>query len=322
MKRTLSTTTIYISFIILPFASVLAFDLPPVNLGFTSFLDGGPPAGPGFYFQEYVQYYSANKFAGAKGQKLYVPTPTGLKPAGIDTWVSLNQLIYLSNQPVLLGGKWAIDLQLPFAWLNLKPHDSFVLKEGDSGVGDLVVGPILQWDPIMGKEGPIFMHRFEFQMIVPTGRYNEHKEINAGSNFFSLDPYWAATVFFTPHWTASWRVHYLWNAKNEDPSQRAFPGAGNTQAGQAFHTNFASAYEVLPKMLRVGLNGYYLKQFTDTKVNGHKLSGRREQVLGLGPGGVFHFSQNSHLFFNAYVETEARNRAEGYRLNLRFVQHF
>ena len=79
---------------------------------------------------------------------------------------------------------------------------------------------------------------------------------------------------------------------------------------------------MLPKMLRVGLNGYYLKQFTDTKVNGHNLSGRREQVLGLGPGGIFHFSQNSHLFFNAYFETEARNRAEGYRLNLRFVQHF
>ena len=90
-----------------------------------------------------------------------------------------------------------MDFQLPFAWLNLKPHDSFVLKEGDSGVGDVVIGPIPQWDPIMGKEGPIFVHRFEFQVIFPTGQYNKHKEINAGSNFFSLDPYWAGTVFLT-----------------------------------------------------------------------------------------------------------------------------
>jgi hypothetical protein len=195
------------------------------------------------------------------------------------------------------------------------------LEDNGAGLGDIVVGPFLQWDPIMGSKGPIFMHRIEFQMIFPTGKYDNNKEINPGSNFFSFNPYWAGTLFITPQWTASVRAHYLWNAENSDPN-RGFGDVQNTQAGQAVHFNFATEYEFIPKRFRAGFNGYYLQQITDTQADGHDVPDRREQVLGIGPGAVFHWTKDTHIFFNVYFETLAENRPEGQRLNLRFVHHF
>ena len=286
-----------------------AYDLPSVNLGFTSFLDGGPPAGPGFYFTEYGQWYTSDRFTDKNGDKI--------GPFKLDAWVSLSQFIYQSNQKVLLGGKWGMDVIVPVVAFDLDPK-SAGLSDNGGGLGDVLVGPYLQWDPIMGKDGPVFMHRFEFQMLTPTGRYDRDDALNPGSHFFSIDPYWAATWFILPQWTASWRIHYLWNDVNDNPG-----GGFNTlQAGQAVHLNFATEYEVLPKHLRLGLNGYYLKQVTDTKINGSDVSGRREQVVGIGPGLVWHISQNDHIFFNAYFEFAAENRPEGERYNLRWVHHF
>jgi len=287
--------------------AAMAYDLPAVNLGFTSFMDGGPPAGPGFYFQQYFQYYHADKFTDASGN--HAP------PGRMDAYVSLSQLIYQSNQPLLLGGKWGMDVILPITGFDL---DSTPLTKNGAGIGDLLIGPYLQWGPIMGTNGPIFMHRIELQCITPTGRYNRNDALNPGSNFFSFDPYWAATLFVMPHWTVDWRLHYLWNDQNDEPGG----GAKTLQAGQAVHLNFSTAYEVLPNKLHMGLNGYYLKQVTDTDINGQNVGGRREQVLGLGPGAVWHFSQNDHLFLNVYFEMAAENRTEGERVNIRYVHHF
>ncbi|MBN1141930.1 MAG: transporter [Deltaproteobacteria bacterium] len=299
-------------------AAVLAYDLPSVNLGFTSFLDGGPPAGPGWYFSQYIQYINSEELKDHKGKGL-LPS---LADEKINVWVSLSQLLYQSDTPILLGGKWGLDLIVPVVFTETKYAHHFPGPEDNAaGLGDILVGPYLQWDPIMGKNGPIFMHRIELQVILPTGKYDDDKEINPGSNFFSFNPYWAGTLFLTPRLTTSWRLHYLWNAKNKNPN-RGFGAADDTQAGQAVHGNFAIAYEILPKRLRAGINGYFLKQISDTKADSHNISDRREQVLGIGPGAVYHFSQHDHLFFNAFFETETENRPEGSRFTLRWVHHF
>lgn len=300
---------------VFPTVAAAQQSLPAVNLGLTTFLDGGPPAGPGLYFQEYVQYYTAGTFRDQHGDKLPVP-------GSIDSWASLNQFIYQSDQEVLLGGKWGIDVIVPLVSLNAHPGDNPALTTS-SGLGDILIGPFIQWEPVVGGSSPIiFMHRIELENLVPTGAYSDRRFVNAGSNFYSFNPYWAGTVFLLPGWTVSWRLHYLWNAENEDPNKQFFPNADDTQAGQAAHVNFASEYELLPNQFRAGVNGYYLKQFTNAEVDGHGIPNSREQVLGIGPGAVYHFSKNDHLFFNAYFETQAENRPEGTRLIARWTHHF
>lgn len=282
----------------------LAFDQPAVNLGLTSFVDGTPPAGPGLYFQEYLQFYSSDELVDFPGAPANSET---------DVFLSMSQLIYQSDQELFLGGKWGLNLMLPYVDIdnNMLPHQS--------GFGDVLVGPFLQWDPVMGKNGPLFMQRVELQFILPTGSYSASKALNPGSNVYSFNPYWSGTLFLSPKLTVSTRLHYLWNGENDDPFVGS--GANDTQAGQAFHGNFTTSYEVIPKMLRLGLNAYYFKQVGSSKTDGEKVAGK-EQVLGFGPGALLSFSQDTHLFFNAYYESNVEYRPKGERYIMRLVHHF
>ena len=290
---------------------VFALGQPNVNLGFTSFLDGAPPAGPGLYLSEYLQYYTADQINDDSGDKI---DPF----KGVDVWVLMNQLIYQSDQPVLFGGKWGLNVMLPIVSI-----DADVLPDSGNGLGDLLIGPYIQWDPIMGANGPLMVNRIELQTIFPTGEYDSDNLLNAGSNHYSFNPYWAATVFLGPKATVSWRLHYLWNGKNDDFSFGGLmPSDVDLEPGDAVHANFAAAYEVLPKQLRLGINGYWFDQITDTKVDGVKDPSLSEKVFAIGPGAVWHFSQDTHLFVNAYFETDAESRPEGERYNLRLVHHF
>lgn len=315
--------TVFLMFLFLvPTGS--AYELPSVNLGFTSFLDGAPPAGPGWYYTQYLQKYSSDSFTNANGDS------DKLFPGGdpdLDAWVALCQLIYQSDQTLLFGGKWGIDVILPLVNLDVDFNDIEYISDNGSGLGDLLVGPYLQWGPIMGANGPIFMHRIELQCIFPTGKYDRENSLNPGSNFFSFNPYWAATLFVTPKLTTSVRIHYLWNAANDDPGLEFAPnhpffGADEIKAGQAVHMNFSAAYEMIPKKLRVGINGYYLNQFTDSEVDGKSISNTGEKVFAIGPGAIYHLGADNHFFLNVFFESNAENRPEGSRVNFRYVHHF
>ncbi|MCC6679385.1 MAG: transporter [Phycisphaeraceae bacterium] len=313
MIRTLQVIALSLILIALAVSQARAQALPSVNLGLTSFLDGGPPAGPGFYYQQYFQIYEGDTYRDADGDQIAFPD--------VSVLASLNQFIYQSDQAILAGGKWGIDVIVPVVYIDLDP-EVFPLTDSGTGLGDILVGPFIQFDPIMGENGPLFMHRIELQTIFPTGKYDSDDALSPGANVYSFNPYWAFTWFPSAKCEVSGRIHYLWNSENDDPNPVLFGGADDIQPGQALHMNFATSYELIEKKLRAGINGYYLKQITNAKIDGSSVADSKEQVLGIGPGAIYSFSQNDHVFVNAYWETCVENRTEGFRLILRWTHHF
>lgn len=299
-------------------SSAWSFDQPSVNMGATSFFDGAPvPGGPGFYFIEYLTQYSANKLMDNGGNQLAFPAKQK-----IDLTVPVSQLIFMPA-----GAKWGnkqLAFQLLLPWVAAARVDdgmnNAVLK-GARGIGDLTFGVSLQFDPVMGQQGPLFSQRFELQMIAPTGRYDRNAAVSPGSNFWSFDPYWAVTFWATPKLSFSGRFNYLWNARNSNPNVAFGNDATSTQAGQALHGNFAVEYEIKQGLV-AGLSGYWLKQISDSKVNGVNVPGRREQVVGLGPAAMVALSPKDFLFFNYYKEFAVRNRAQGDKFQIRYDHHF
>lgn len=297
-------------------SSVWSYDEPAVNLGYTSFLDGGPPAGPGFYFQNYLQYYSTHRFNDLNGNPLPLPR------TDLNLTADITQVIYLSKYR-LLGGNLGVSALLP--WLveaDLNDGLNNMVLKSKTGNGDLFIGPALQFDPVMRSDGqgPWFINRLELDFIVPVGQHNRNAAINPGSHFWSFNPYWAATVWVTPRWSTSVRLHYLWNAKNTEPNIAFGPAVFSTQAGQAIFGDFATEYGLTEKF-HIGINGYFFNQITDTRVNNIAMPGRQESVWAIGPGILYGLTKNQFLIFNIYSEQDAKNRPEGSNFILRYVLH-
>jgi anthranilate 1,2-dioxygenase (deaminating, decarboxylating) large subunit len=287
--------------LILSAAPVFALNQPPINLGFTNFLDGASP-GPGWYLTEYFQFYNADELKDDDGDNVD-------DDLDLDLFVNLNQIIYQSNVN-FLGGNPGIDVIIPIVDVDVD-SDIPPLTANDGGFGDILVGPFIQWGPHMLLDRPYF-HRFEFQVVGPTGKYDDKFALNPGANVWAINPYYSFTYFLTPKLTASLRSHYLWTSENDDT---------DIQAGQAIHFNYAVDYAVT-EFLRLGVAGYYLKQLEEDELDDDDLDDSEEEVFAVGPGLVWHIMKDLTFMGAVNFETEAENRPEGIRSTLRLIWKF
>jgi len=303
------SVNIFIFFCLLFATSPLvAYHLPTVNLGQSNMLDGGPlRANPGLYWKEYVHYYHADKFVDGKGNLL-----GGVSSPRYDSLVFITQFLYQLRKKTL-GGHVGFNFFLPFVAASHVEENKLGITTSGSGFGDFLTGIYLQFDPIKHNGKNIFMSRLEFDVSFPTGKNKQpERTINPGNRIYFINPHWAATLHFTTDWAMSWRLHYLWSSKNH---------ATNIQAGDAIHLNYDMEYRVLPK-LWLGVTGYFLHQLRNSKLCGQNIAQSREQVLGIGPGLLYTFPHEFRLSSYLYIETLAKNRAEGIRFVIRLIKHF
>lgn len=278
-----------------------------LNLGGTSFYDGFTGS-PGWTWLTWLRSSSANAIKDNAGSS--VPAFNSPK---ITSYVWANQIAYLSDTS-LSGWRPGVTAILPTVSLHSSFGPGQSLTSGGTGAGDITVGAYMQADPVMSAAGqPFFVQRFSLDVILPTGKYDRHTDINQGAGFTSINPYWAATLFPAERWELSWRLHYLYNSRNNKPAssnpQQSFNGVPltSTQAGQAAWVNFAASYAITPAF-SLGINGYYFQQISDSKANGTTLPDARERVLGIGPGMMWRIDRDTSLWVNFYHETMVRNR--------------
>ncbi|RAR53648.1 hypothetical protein C7401_127114 [Paraburkholderia unamae] len=308
----------------LPYHAAQASTYQPagIDLGATTFYDAFGSTDPGWATIQLLQYENNDKFYTNTGD------PNGLfKNGQSQSLVWLPQIIYTSPFK-LLGGALGFTVLQPVVYLNA--HDdanSFVPLTSNTGVnaGDTTFGPFWQFAPVIAGGRPVFVQRFEFDVIAPTGAYDPTKLVNQGSNFWSINPYWSMTFLPTPKTEVSMRLHYLYNFTNGNPgvnNSDGFPGPVDSfRAGQAVWVNFAASYKVLPSVA-VGLNGFWFRQLSDDHVNGQPMAGSRTTNLSLGPGAMWTINPKNVVFANIYLPVVERNTFSGFHMNLRWIHAF
>jgi hypothetical protein len=268
--------------------------LPTVNLGDTNFEDAFGE--PGWLLEEFPSGYTASQLKDSNGKTVRGSNRT------------TTHVAFVSNKSFLRG--WlAGEVLLPLVDLDVQLASG--TESRVRGFADLTVGAGLQWVPKKIGHG-VFVQRAMTDVGVPTGKYSNTRPVNIGNHFIVVNPFYACT-YERKKVEFSARLHYLWNSANNDP----FVGFGikSTQPGQAFHVNYATSYALLNNV-RLGFNGYWLRQLTNHEINGVAVPNSKERTVGLGPG-IQLGSRGIWFRVNTYIETDVRNRPSGIKVTFR-----
>ncbi len=290
------------------FLSIIAGDQPDtLNFGYTNILEGGPThPSYGLYLYPYAAYYHTNTFKDQFGRRL------GSNEPNFDLIWGILEILYQTESHPILNARLGLDVELFFDLYSKVSENKLDITSSGSGFSDPYIGLYLQWEPIMWANRPLFVHKFEFAASFPAGKFNKNFTFNPGNGLYYINPNWSATLYLMPRWATSWNLNYVWSSVNKH---------NGVQPGQAILLNYSMEVEAR-KNWWIAVNGYFLQQFTDTKVDGVAIPGRRDRVFAIGPGMLYSPREDMNFFAHLYFESKARNITQGISLIISFNKNF
>ena len=271
------------------------------GLGGEDFMGGALPP-PGFYYLNYLMYYSANQVKNASGNKEVGP-PWGTGDFKVKAVVDLNRFVYISKYKIL-GADYGAQVIVPLVNVNIQPFTP--TSESRSGVGDLIVTPL-----ILGWHSKNWHGVFGIDAFMPTGSYDKARVDNIGRNYWSTEIAAAFTYLSDSGIEVSSKLMYDINFNNKDTDYKS---------GNEFHLDALLGYHLGPWSL--GANGYYYKQMSDDTVGSKYVGapitdGKRAQVAAIGP--ALSYTNAKHITFTAkyHKEFSAQYMPEGDRFWLK-----
>lgn len=284
-----------------------------------------PP--PGFYFTEYLAYYTAGKLKDNKGHTLSL-SRDGVALERTSAYASGNRILWMSKFKIL-GANYGVQFVVPVERLftsirALTPAGPVRLSNVRGGAGDIYFNPfILGWHE---KHG-LFHITTGVDITQPTGPYHKYSMVSVGKNIWTIMPAFQMTIFvpWEPRIVIGFRTDYSFNTKNYDFIVNADTAAKmlnpaltglktSLTPGQEFHTDYAASYCLTPlgqdPMLSVGVQGYYYQQTTNDRTGFGKIRIDKGRVFAVGPGIFFNYKK-LNVGFRWSMEAKAKNRTEG-----------
>lgn len=260
-------------------------------VGVSTVLNGILPAPGETRFYNYMQYYSANKFAGPNGQSIIPGFKSSVfveAPRIIHTWNQTLGPFSLSSG--IIVPLFNTDLTLP------------VGSGSKTAVGDIIIHPLMIG--YTNSSHSLFVMS-SFDVALPTGAYDPKRIANTGLNTYAFMPNISATWFPTQDWELSGTAQLEFNSRNH---------ATDYQSGTVATLEGLVGYSVR-KDLQLGVQGFYLKQISDDKQNGQAVAGNgfRGQAMGIGPQIRWDWTPGSAVTFKYQREFSVRNRPQGDR---------